>query len=77
MVKNLISFFVSKLVDNPEVIDITEVELENKKVISIKVAPNDLAKIIGKEGRTFKALRSLVRAIDNQPDKDIVIDSIV
>lgn len=76
MIKNLISFFVTKLVDNPEVINISEVESENKKIISIKVASNDLAKIIGKEGRTFKALRSLVRVIDNDAHKDILVDSI-
>ena len=74
MLKELIAYFVYQLVDNKDVVSIEEIQSIDKTLIEIKVAASDLAKVIGKEGRTFKALRSLVRTIDIKHPKDIVVD---
>lgn len=74
MLKKIVEYFVLKIVDKPEVVSISEIELHGKSVIEIRVASQDLAKVIGKEGRTFKALRMLVNTIDPQAHKDIVVD---
>jgi predicted RNA-binding protein YlqC (UPF0109 family) len=76
MLKQLVTYFVSKLVDNPTVVVISEITSDDKNIIEIRVAPQDLSRVIGKEGRTFKALRSLVNAVDPQTHKDIVVDAI-
>lgn len=74
MLKELIAYFVYQLVDNKDVVSVEEIPGIDKTLIEIKVAASDLAKVIGKEGRTFKALRSLVRTIDIKEQKDIVVD---
>lgn len=74
MLTQLVTYFVSKLVENPDVVVISEITKEDKNIIEIRVAPQDLARVIGKEGRTFKALRSLVNAVDIQNHKDVVVD---
>jgi uncharacterized protein len=74
MLKQLLEHFVSKLVDKPELVTIKEIETANKAIIEIRVAPQDLAKVIGREGRVFKALRSLIQVVDPQANKDIVVD---
>ncbi|MBA3954033.1 KH domain-containing protein [Candidatus Dependentiae bacterium] len=70
----LIEHFIVKLVEKPEAIVISEVETAGKSIIEIRVAAQDIAKVIGKEGRTFKALRSLIHCVDPEARKDIVVD---
>lgn len=73
--EELIKYIVSKLVEKPELIIINQVESGEKTLIEIRVAAHDLARVIGREGRTFKALRSIVHALDQQK-RDIVVDII-
>ena len=74
MLKKHIEYFVTKLVDKPEGVNVTEIQAPEKYIIEIRVAAQDIAKVIGKEGRTFKALRALASAADPQTRKDIVVD---
>ncbi len=76
MLKKLIKFFVVNLVDRADLATITEVDNNGKFVIEIHVAPQDLAKIIGKEGRTFRALKSIISIVNTGPRKDLVVDTI-
>ena len=76
MLTQLVTYFISKLVENPDVVVISEITKDDKNIIEIRVAPQDLARVIGKEGRTFKALRSLVNAVDIQNHKDIVVEAL-
>lgn len=77
MLIELIRFFVLKLVDKPEMVSIKQIDLDNRSVIEIKVAPQDLSRVIGKEGRTFKAIRSLANGIcPDEPCRDVVVDII-
>jgi predicted RNA-binding protein YlqC (UPF0109 family) len=74
MLINLIESIIKKLVDKPDLVTINEVESDGKQVIQIRVAPQDLSRVIGSEGRTFRALRMLVQVLSPE-QKDLVVDS--
>ncbi len=75
-IPKLLQFCVAKLVDNPEVITITHSTADAKSIYEVRVAPDDLAKIIGREGRTFKALRALINCEQADYVHDLVVDSV-
>ena len=74
MVTQVLEHIVTKIVEKPEAVTIGIVHTADKSVIEIRVAAQDIAKVIGKEGRTFKALRALVHVIDAHAYKDVVVD---
>jgi predicted RNA-binding protein YlqC (UPF0109 family) len=59
-VKELIAFVASSLVDNPDEVRVNVVEADGAVVFELSVAPADLGKVIGKEGRTARAIRTLL-----------------
>ena len=59
--RDVIEMIVKALVDDSETVDVREVEQRGATLIEVRVAPNDVGKIIGKQGRTIRALRSLAR----------------
>ncbi len=75
MLINLIESIVKKLVDKPDFVVISEVQSDGKNIIQVRVAPQDLSRVIGSEGRTFRALRMLIQVISPE-SKDLVVDSI-
>ncbi len=62
MLTNLVEYVVKKIVDNPEAVVITTADSEGTTVIHLKVAEEDVGKVIGKAGKTARALRFLVNA---------------
>ena len=60
--KDLITFIASRLVDHPEDIAVTLQEDEDNLVIELRVAQGDLGKVIGKQGRTARAMRAVLAA---------------
>jgi uncharacterized protein len=70
----LVRYIVKHLVDNPEEINIKEVIGRQTSVIEVKVAPSDLGKVIGKEGRTAKAIRTILNAIAIKAKKKIILE---
>lgn len=79
MLLDIIELFVKNLVDKPEAVKVKEIQSykvnnQNKILIEIKVSSQDLPRVIGKEGKTFKALRSFVKAVEFNSNKDIVVD---
>lgn len=75
MVVQLIEYVVKKLVDRPEVVTVTEVDVAGKAVVKVRVSAADIGKVIGSEGRTFRALRMLMSVIGADKNKDLVIDT--
>ena len=75
-IQKLLQYCVTKLVDSPELVVISEIKTAEKSIYEVKVAPTDLARIIGKEGRTFKALRSLINIPNPNTYHELVVDSI-
>lgn len=67
--KDLISFIVGKLVDHPDSVDVIEREEEDTIIIELRVAKEDLGKVIGKQGRTAKAMRAVLSAAAGKLEK--------
>ena len=72
--KELVEVIASALVDNPSEVVVTERETEEGIVLSLTVAPDDMGKVIGKQGRIAKAIRTVVRAAGSKGDKKIMVD---
>lgn len=60
--KDLVAFITASLVDHPEAVQVTEVEQDDMIVLELRVTKEDLGKVIGKQGRTAKAVRTLLAA---------------
>ncbi|MBI3754019.1 MAG: KH domain-containing protein [Deltaproteobacteria bacterium] len=74
--KNLIESIAKALVDHPEQVKVTEVEGENTSVVELAVAKEDLGKVIGKQGRTARALRTILTAASTKIKKRAVLEII-
>ena len=72
--KELVEVIASALVDSPEDVVVTETEDEKQIVLTLTVAPEDMGKVIGKQGRIAKAIRTVVRAAGSKGDKKIMVD---
>ncbi|MEE4351750.1 MAG: KH domain-containing protein, partial [Desulfatiglans sp.] len=67
--KDLIAYIAKALVDKPEEVGVTEVEGKQTSVIELKVAKEDLGKVIGKQGRTARAMRTILSAASTKINK--------
>jgi uncharacterized protein len=74
--KELIEYIAKALVDNPNDVVVTEIEGEVTSVIELRVAKPDLGKVIGKEGRTARAMRTLLTAASTKIKKRAVLEII-
>jgi uncharacterized protein len=72
--KELIKYIAQALVDNPDKVEVTEVEGEQTSVIELKVAKEDLGKVIGKQGRTARAMRTILSAASTKINKRAVLE---
>ena len=70
----LIEFLVKELVDEPEQVSVTEVLADEATTYEIRVAPNDLGKVIGKQGRIANALRTVVKAIAMKDKRKVFVE---
>jgi predicted RNA-binding protein YlqC (UPF0109 family) len=74
--KDLIAYIAKALVDRPEEVAVTEIEGEQTSVIELKVAKEDLGKVIGKQGRTARAMRTILSAASTKINKRSVLEII-
>lgn len=72
--KELLEVIAKRLVENPEQVVVTETENDRTLVLELKVAPEDMGKVIGKQGRIAKAIRTVVKAAGVHEDKKIVVE---
>ncbi|GAV24977.1 KH domain-containing protein [Carboxydothermus islandicus] len=72
--KGLVEVLAKSLVDNPDEVVVTVAEGEKAILIELKVAPQDVGKIIGKQGRIAKALRTLVKAAASREKKKVILE---
>jgi len=72
--KELVKFIAQSLVDNPEQVQVNEIEGEQTSVIELKVAKEDLGKVIGKQGRTARAMRTILSAASTNIRKRAVLE---
>lgn len=74
MLKELVTYVAKSLVDNPDAVQITEVEGEHTSVLELRVAKEDLGKVIGKQGRTARAIRTILAAASSKAKKRTVLE---
>jgi uncharacterized protein len=74
--KDLIAYIAKALVDHPESVEVSEIEGEQTSVIELKVAKDDLGKVIGKQGRTARAMRTILSAASTKVRKRSVLEII-
>ncbi|MCI7227264.1 Predicted RNA-binding protein (contains KH domain) [uncultured Clostridium sp.] len=72
--KELVEVIAKSLVEHPEEVVVTEKESGKSTVIELKVAQSDMGKVIGKQGRIAKAIRSVVKAAASKSDKKVIVD---
>ena len=72
--KEVLQYLAQAIVDEPDAVEVTEVKGERSVILQLKVAPDDMGKVIGKRGRTVKAMRSLVRAAGSRQDVTTMVE---
>ena len=72
--KDLVTYVAQALVDHPEQVAVSELEGEQTSVFELRVAPEDLGKVIGKQGRIAKAIRSVVKAATLRGGKPVFVE---
>lgn len=72
--KELVEVIAKSLVDHPDEVEVTEKETEKAIVVELKVAPDDMGKVIGKQGRIAKSIRTVVKAAATKDDKKVVVE---
>ena len=72
--KELIKHIAEALVDNPAQVSVTEINGNNTSVLELKVAREDVGKVIGKNGRTAQAMRTILSAVSAKGNKHSVLD---
>jgi predicted RNA-binding protein YlqC (UPF0109 family) len=74
--KELVEFMAKSLVDNPDAVVVNEVDGEQSMILELKVAPEDMGKIIGKQGRIAKAIRTVIKAAAVKQNKRVIVEII-
>ena len=72
--KDLVEVIAKALVDHPDEVAVTEKENGRNLTVELHVAPSDMGKVIGKQGRIAKAIRSVVKAAASKEEKKVVVD---
>ena len=72
--KELVEVIAKALVDHPDQVVVTEKEEDDQVVIELTVAPADMGKVIGRQGRIAKAIRTVVKAASAKTDKKVIVD---
>jgi predicted RNA-binding protein YlqC (UPF0109 family) len=73
-VKELVEFIARALVDNPDQVQVTEVDGEKSNIIELRVAPEDMGKVIGKQGKIAQSIRTLTKATAAKEGKRVSVE---
>ena len=73
-IRDLVEYVVKSLADHPEAVQVTESEGETVVMVEMTVAPDDVGRIIGREGRTINAIRSLARILGAKQEKKVSVE---
>lgn len=74
--KNLLEIIAKALVDNPDMVNVNEIVGEQSIILELKVSPEDMGKVIGKQGRIAKSIRTVMKAAAIKEDKRVVVEII-
>jgi predicted RNA-binding protein YlqC (UPF0109 family) len=72
--KELVEFLAQQLVNNPDAVDVKETQGDTAAVLELRVAKEDLGRVIGKQGRTAKSMRTILNAVASRTNRKIVLE---
>ena len=72
--KELLLYMAKNLVDDPEAVSVTEVNDEEGKVLELRVAPGDMGKVIGRQGRIAKEIRTIVKTVAQRAGEKVTVE---
>ena len=72
--KELLLYVAKNLVDNPDAVSVTETQDEDGTLLELRVAPEDMGKVIGRQGRIAKEIRTIVKAVAQRNGEKISVD---
>lgn len=72
--KELLTYIIQNLVDNPDKVVVEEKETERETVFEVRVADGDMGKVIGRQGRIVRQIRVLMRAVGQRQDKKVSVE---
>lgn len=73
-VKDLVEYMVKALADEPDAVSVSEIEGETSLVLELRVAPDDMGRMIGRQGRTINAMRSISRVLGAKMGKKVTLE---
>lgn len=74
--KEVLEVLAKALVDNPDQVSVNEIEGESTTILELRVADDDMGRVIGKQGRIAKAIRTIVKAAATRENKRVVVEII-
>lgn len=74
MEKELVEYLAKSLVDNPEAVEVNVIEGEKSTILELRVADDDIGKVIGKQGRIAKSIRTILNAASAKTSKRVVLE---
>ncbi|MBR6812375.1 MAG: KH domain-containing protein [Oscillospiraceae bacterium] len=72
--KDLLLYVARNLVNNPDEVNVTEVESEGGTILELRVAPEDVGKVIGRQGRIAREIRTLIRSVAQRSGKKVSVE---
>ena len=72
--KELLLYMAKNLVDEPEAVSVTEVTEEDNKVLELHVAPGDMGKVMGRQGRIAKEIRTIVKTVAQRNGEKVTVE---
>jgi len=72
--KELLMYIAQSLVDNPDQVSVTQVEQNGETMFELRVAPSDMGKVIGRQGRIAKEIRALMKSVAQRQGKRISVE---
>jgi predicted RNA-binding protein YlqC (UPF0109 family) len=74
--RELVLLLAQRLVSNPDAVEVREIQGDTASVLELRVAPEDLGRVIGKQGHTAKAMRTLLNAVAARTNRRVVLEII-
>lgn len=72
--KELLLYMARNLVDDPEAVTVTELEEEDGKVLELRVAEGDMGKVIGRQGRIAKEIRTIIKTVAQRTGEKVTVE---
>jgi len=72
--KDLLLYMAKNLVDDPEAVTVTEIEDEDGKVLELRVAEGDMGKVIGRQGRIAKEIRTIIKTVAQRTGEKVTVE---